>query len=104
MEAAVVARPDDKWGETPCAFVTLKTTSVKSKKNEEAAKEKIAKFEFLILSFSDGPMPSPGKIRREGVLMSSPFVICSLLPKPKVSLWPFLFQSRQSRLIFPLLD
>jgi fatty-acyl-CoA synthase len=24
MEAAVVARPDEKWGETPCAFVTLK--------------------------------------------------------------------------------
>jgi fatty-acyl-CoA synthase len=24
MEAAVVARPDDEWGETPCAFVTLK--------------------------------------------------------------------------------
>jgi len=24
MEAAVVARPDDKWGESPCAFVTLK--------------------------------------------------------------------------------
>ncbi len=23
-EAAVVARPDDKWGETPCAFVALK--------------------------------------------------------------------------------
>ena len=24
MEAAVVAKPDDKWGETPCAFVTPK--------------------------------------------------------------------------------
>jgi fatty-acyl-CoA synthase len=24
MEAAVVARPDSRWGETPCAFVTLK--------------------------------------------------------------------------------
>ncbi len=27
MEAAVVARPDPKWGETPCAFVTLKPGS-----------------------------------------------------------------------------
>lgn len=25
LEAAVVARPDERWGETPCAFITLKT-------------------------------------------------------------------------------
>jgi fatty-acyl-CoA synthase len=24
MEAAVVAKPDEHWGETPCAFLTLK--------------------------------------------------------------------------------
>src|SRR5699024_11120575 len=24
LEAAVVAQPDERWGETPCAFVTLK--------------------------------------------------------------------------------
>ena len=24
LEAAVAARPDEKWGETPCAFITLK--------------------------------------------------------------------------------
>jgi fatty-acyl-CoA synthase len=28
MEAAVVAKPDPVWGETPCAFVTLKPDSV----------------------------------------------------------------------------
>jgi fatty-acyl-CoA synthase len=27
MEAAVVAKPDEKWGETPCAFVTLRPTA-----------------------------------------------------------------------------
>ncbi len=27
LEAAVVARPDNKWGETPCAFVALKETA-----------------------------------------------------------------------------
>ncbi len=37
MEAAVVARPDEKWGETPCAFVTLKP-------GQEATPEEIIEF------------------------------------------------------------
>lgn len=37
LEAAVVARPDEKWGETPCAFVTLK-------KNEIATEDEIIAF------------------------------------------------------------
>ena len=38
LEAAVVARPDNKWGETPCAFVTLKETA------EEITAEAIISF------------------------------------------------------------
>jgi fatty-acyl-CoA synthase len=37
MEAAVVARPDETWGESPCAFVTLKP-------GEESAAEEIIAF------------------------------------------------------------
>ncbi|KAI5683848.1 hypothetical protein M9H77_05076 [Catharanthus roseus] len=32
-EAAVVARPDEYWGETPCAFISLKEKFVKNKKS-----------------------------------------------------------------------
>ncbi len=37
LEAAVVARPDEKWGETPCAFVTLK-------KGKDATAEELIRF------------------------------------------------------------
>ncbi|OVA06236.1 AMP-dependent synthetase/ligase [Macleaya cordata] len=33
-EAAVVARPDEFWGETPCAFVSLKSESNRPSENE----------------------------------------------------------------------
>lgn len=38
MEAAVVAKPDEKWGETPCAFITLKPEA------ENTSKDDITKF------------------------------------------------------------
>ncbi len=37
LEAAVVARPDEKWGETPCAFVTLKD-------GEESSSDELIEF------------------------------------------------------------
>ncbi|KAK9058884.1 hypothetical protein SSX86_023728 [Deinandra increscens subsp. villosa] len=37
VEASVVARPDDRWGESPCAFVTLKTPVDKSDESKIAA-------------------------------------------------------------------
>ncbi|KAL2652993.1 hypothetical protein R1flu_021121 [Riccia fluitans] len=35
IEAAVVARPDNFWGETPCAYVTLKNPSLAGKATEK---------------------------------------------------------------------
>jgi fatty-acyl-CoA synthase len=67
MEAAVVARPDDKWGETPCAFVTLKPDA-----GEVAAAEIIAWCRTHLAHYKApkavvfGPLPktSTGKIQK----------------------------------------
>ncbi|KAF5823998.1 putative acid--thiol ligase [Helianthus annuus] len=42
VEASVVARPDERWGESPCAFVTLKTEVDKS--DEGKVMDDIMKF------------------------------------------------------------
>jgi fatty-acyl-CoA synthase len=67
MEAAVVARPDDKWGETPCAFITLKPDA-----GEVAATAIIAWCRANLAHFKVpksvvfGPLPktSTGKIQK----------------------------------------
>jgi fatty-acyl-CoA synthase len=67
MEAAVVARPDEKWGETPCAFVTLKPEA-----EEVSAAEIIAFCRANLAHFKApktvvfGPLPktSTGKIQK----------------------------------------
>ena len=45
-EVAVVAKKDDKWGEVPCAFISLKDKNTKISKNEmvEFCASKLAKF------------------------------------------------------------
>ena len=64
--AAVVAKPDEKWGETPCAFVELKP-------GEEAGEEDIIDFCKANMAgfkrprhvvFMELPKTSTGKIQK----------------------------------------
>jgi len=66
LEAAVVARRDEKWGETPCAFVGLKPES--SATEEEIisfCREHIAHFKVpRTVVFGPLPRTSTGKIQK----------------------------------------
>lgn len=67
MEAAVVARPDEKWGETPCAFVTMKPDAPTLTEDEIIAycRENIAKFKApKTIVFCDLPKTATGKIQK----------------------------------------
>jgi 3-(methylthio)propionyl---CoA ligase len=67
MEAAVVARPDDKWGETPCAFVTLKPDAgdVKAADIVAFCRENLASFKVpRTVVFGELPKTSTGKIQK----------------------------------------
>jgi fatty-acyl-CoA synthase len=67
MEAAVVARPDEKWGETPCAFVTLKPDSsdVTAAEIISWCRERMAHFKApRHVVFAELPKTSTGKIQK----------------------------------------
>ena len=67
MEAAVVARPDDHWGETPCAFVTLKTGAKAPSADEIIAfcRERMAHYKApRTVVFGELPKTSTGKIQK----------------------------------------
>jgi fatty-acyl-CoA synthase len=66
LEAAVVAKPDEKWGETPCAFITLH-------EGETATAEEIIDFSRSVLArykcprhviFGPLPKTSTGKVQK----------------------------------------
>jgi len=65
-EAAVVARPDERWGETPCAFVTLKSgESVSEQELIDFCRENLAHFKCpKTIVFSELPKTSTGKIQK----------------------------------------
>ncbi|MBG6142027.1 fatty-acyl-CoA synthase [Labrenzia sp. EL_142] len=64
--AAVVARPDEKWGETPCAFVELQTGSEVSEADLIAfCRQHLAGFKTpKTIVFRDIPKTSTGKIQK----------------------------------------
>jgi fatty-acyl-CoA synthase len=64
--AAVVARPDDKWGETPCAFVQLKPgTSVGEAEMIEHCRSVLARFKVpKKIVFGPLPTTATGKIQK----------------------------------------
>jgi fatty-acyl-CoA synthase len=66
LAAAVVAMPDSKWGETPCAFVELKPGAKASDKEiVEFCRERMAKFKApRAVVFGELPKTSTGKIQK----------------------------------------
>ncbi len=66
MFVAVVARPDPKWGEHPCAFVELKPNIVVDEEELLTfARERLAKFKMpRTLIFTELPKTSTGKIQK----------------------------------------
>ena len=64
--AAVVARPDEKWGETPCAFIELKPgTSAEQDEIISFCRERLAHFKCpRHVVFTELPKTSTGKIQK----------------------------------------
>jgi fatty-acyl-CoA synthase len=66
LEAAVVARPDERWGESPCAFVTLKAGAAASERDLiEHCRSVLAHFKCpKTIVFAELPKTSTGKVQK----------------------------------------
>ena len=66
LAAAVVAKPDERWGETPCAFVELKASATANAEDIIAhCKKHLASFKVpRSVVFGELPKTSTGKIQK----------------------------------------
>jgi len=66
LAAAVVAKPDPRWGETPCAFVELKPgASASEQELVEHCRQHLARFKVpKSVVFGELPKTSTGKIQK----------------------------------------
>jgi fatty-acyl-CoA synthase len=66
LSAAVVAQPDEKWGETPCAFIELKPgAEVTAEQLRDFCREHMARFKVpKTFVFREIPKTSTGKIQK----------------------------------------
>lgn len=66
LEAAVVAKPDEKWGETPCAFITLRPgTAATAQEIIQFCRENLAHYKCpRTIVFRELPKTSTGKVQK----------------------------------------
>ncbi|MGE8361779.1 acyl-CoA synthetase [Pseudomonas sp.] len=66
LEAAVVAMPSERWGETPCAFVTSKPgVTLEARAVIEFCQQRMARFKVPgAVVFCDLPKTSTGKVQK----------------------------------------
>jgi fatty-acyl-CoA synthase len=67
LEAAVVARSDEKWGETPCAFITLKNDAGDTTVDDiiNFCRDNMARFKVpKTVVFGSLPKTSTGKVQK----------------------------------------
>ena len=68
LEASVVKKKDEKWGETPVLFVATNSKVISREYLEKIFDKKLARYkrpkEIIFLKYSDFPRSTSGKVLR----------------------------------------